>query len=139
MERRRFLRLETPLDVAIKLASAPEASEPHPLFHGKTRDISREGICLETRFIEIDGRNLLAGSPGARKNRLDIFFRFSPDDPPFQTLGELAWYDVVPDSSGSIYLMGIQFLKISVQGKEALLNFLKSHDHYRKFLHKLKK
>lgn len=137
MEKRKFLRLEDPLDVTIKLVPSLEPPQPPPLFYVKSRNISREGICLETKFIAIDGFKLIAGSPGARENRLDIAIQFVPDEPPFRALGELAWYDVVPDSRDFIYLMGVEFLEISDTGKERLTNFLKRHEDNRGFYHRL--
>lgn len=68
---------------------------------------------------------------------MDISILFMPDGAPFKALGELSWYDVVPDAGEATYLMGVKFLEISGTGKEQLATFLKSHEDNKGFFQRL--
>ncbi len=93
----------------------------------QSRNISKAGICLETKALEIDGVNLLSGAPCARENRLHLKIDLIPEEPPFTAIGEVRWYDVVRDATECMYQIGIEFIDIKDNGKKQLARFLKSH------------
>jgi len=127
IEKRKFHRLEMPLQVSIDIETADELPVAMSPFQTESRNISRKGICLETRFIEVGGIRLLSGPPGARDNRLRMEISLFPEEPPFRAIGEVCWYDVDCDTDENIYRLGVEFLEIADHGKEQLLRFLKIH------------
>ena len=128
LEKRKFQRLEFPLEVTVEIISVEEVPKGPPPLHMKSRNISKEGIYLETKFLEIGGVNLLSGRPGARKNRLHLIIELIPEEPMFEAMGELCWYDVARDTAEFMYHAGIEFIDIKGNGKEQLARFLKNHN-----------
>jgi hypothetical protein len=127
LEKRKFQRLEFPLEVTVEIVSVEVVPKGPPPLQVKCRNISKDGICLETKFLEIDGINLLSGRPGARENRLHLMIELSPEEPPFEAIGELCWYDVARDTAELMYHIGIEFIDINGNRKEQLARFLKKH------------
>jgi hypothetical protein len=125
LEKRKFQRLELPLEVTVEIVSAQEMSKGLPRLHIKSRNISKSGICLETKSIEVDGVNLISGLPFARENRLHLSIELIPEEPPLMATGEVRWYDIARDIPGFIYQMGVAFIEITDGGKDQLARFLK--------------
>ena len=127
LEKRKFQRLEYPLEVTVEVVSVGEAPKSPPLLHIKSRNISKEEVCLETKSLEVNGISLLSGRPGARENRLRLSIGLIPEEPTFEAIGELCWYDVARDAPEFMYHIGIEFIDIKGAGREQLARFLKKH------------
>jgi hypothetical protein len=137
LKKRKFQRFECPLEVTVEIVPVKEAPKGlHPL-HIKSRDISKDGICLETKAVELEGINLLSGHPFARKHRLHMKIELMPNEPLFEAVGEVRWYGISLDISESIYQAGVVFIDIKNNGKEQLLRFLKNHQSNRGYFYKL--
>ena len=135
LERRNFRRLESPLEGTIKIVPVKEAPGNLPSLHIKSRNISENGICLEIKPVEVESINLLSGLPFAREHRIYMNIELIPDEPLFEAIGEVRWYDIPRDEY--IYQVGVAFTEIKNKGKEQLLRFLKTHKSNRGFFHKL--
>jgi hypothetical protein len=129
MEKRKFYRLPYPLDVVVEIVTAAETPRDVPAVHLHSRNISKEGICLETDALEWNSVSLIAGAPCARENRLRMTLQLEPAGPSLTVTGEVRWYDVVRDEGGCLYQLGIEFLDFREGGKEQLFHFLKSRQH----------
>ena len=127
LEKRKFQRLDCPLDVAVEIVPVTEAPQQRSPLHIKSRNISKSGICLETKSFEVEGVHLLSGLLFARQHRLYMSINLVPNEPPFEAIGEVRWYDVSSDTPESIYRVGVAFLSMKRHGKERLARFLKSH------------
>ncbi|HLA27840.1 MAG TPA: PilZ domain-containing protein [Syntrophales bacterium] len=137
LEKRKFQRLEFPLEVTVEIVSAQGVPKGLPQLHIKSRNISRSGICLETKSIEVDGVNLLSGLPFARENRLHLSVELIPEEPPLMATGEVQWYDIARDIPELICRLGVAFIEIKNGGKDQLARFLKKHQNNKGFLQKL--
>ena len=136
-EKRKFQRLEFPLEVTVEILSAQEVSKGLPRLHIKSRNISKGGICLETRSIEVDGVNLLSGLPFARENRLLLNIELIPEESSLTATGEVRWYDIARDIPEFICGLGVVFIEIKEGGKDRLARFLKKHQNNKGFFQKL--
>jgi hypothetical protein len=137
LEKRKFQRLECPLEVTVKIVPIKEVpNNIHPL-HIKSRNISEGGICIEINPIEVEGINLLSGHPFAGEHRIGMNIELIPNEPLFEATGEIRWYDIPRDMPEYIYQVGIAFIDIKNNGKEQLLRFLKTHKSNRGYFHKL--
>jgi hypothetical protein len=125
LEKRRFQRLEFPLDVTIEIVSAQAVRKGLPRMHVQSRNISKVGICLETKSIEANGVNLLSGLPFARENRLHMSIELISEEPPLMATGEVRWYDIARDIPEFICRLGVAFTEIKDDGKDRLAMFLK--------------
>lgn len=137
LEKREFQRLEYPLEVTVEIVCEKEVSNSLPPLQFKSRNISKGGIYLETKAIEVGGINLLSGHPFARKYRLSMNVELFPDEQQFGATGEVRWYDVSRDIPEYIYRVGVAFIDIKNNGKEQLLRFLKDHKSNKGYFHKL--
>jgi hypothetical protein len=127
LEKRKFQRLEFPLEVTVEIVSAREVSKGLPRVHIKSRNISKGGICLETKSTEVNGVNLLSGRPFARENLLHLSIELIPEEPPLRATGEVRWYDIAHDVPEFICRLGVAFLELKDNGKDQLARFLKKH------------
>lgn len=127
LEKRKFQRLECPLEGTVRIVPVKEVSNDLPPLHIKSRNISKGGICLETKAIEVEGINLLSGLPFARKHHLHMNIELVPNEQLFEAIGEVRWYDISHDIPEYIYRVGVAFIDIKNNGKEQLLRFLKNH------------
>jgi hypothetical protein len=125
LEKRKFQRLEFPLDVTVEIVSAQGVPKGLPQLHIKSRNISKEGICLETKSIEVDGVNLLSGPPFARRNRLHLRIELIPEESPLMATGEVRWYDIERDIPEFVCRLGVAFIEIKKNEKDQLAAFLK--------------
>jgi hypothetical protein len=137
LEKRKFQRLEFPLEVTVEIVSAQEVPKGLPRLHIKSRNISKNGICLETRSIEVDGVNLLSGLPFARENRLHLSIELIPEEPLLMATGEVRWYDIARDIPEFICQLGVAFMEIKDDGKDQLARFLKKHQNNKGYFQKL--
>ena len=137
LEKRKFQRLECPMEVTVEIVPDKEVPKGLPPLHIKSRNISKDGINLEMKAIEIEGINLFAGHPFARKHRLYMKIEIAPDEQLFEATGEARWYDISRDIPEFIYRVGVEFIDIKNNGKEQLLKFLKNHKSNKGYFHKL--
>jgi hypothetical protein len=137
LKKRNFQRLEIPLEVTVEIVSAQEVPKGLPLLHIKSRNISKGGICLETKSIEMAGVNLLSGLPFARENRLHLSIELIPEEPPLMATGEVRWYDISRDIPEFICRLGVAFIEIKDGGKDQLARFLKKHQNNKGYFQKL--
>ena len=137
LEKRKFQRLECPLEVTVEIVPAADVPKGLPPLQMKSRNIAKDGICLEARSIEMEGVNMLSGHPLARKHRLSLRIALIPDEHPFEATGEVRWYDIYSDLPESLYRVGVEFTDIKNNGKEQLSRFLKTQESNRGFFQKL--
>ena len=127
MEKRKFQRLDAPVDVALEIVRVGMTPKGRPRLHVKSRNLSKGGICLETAGVTVDGINLVAGPPFARDYRLHFSMTLFPKEPPVAATGEVRWYDFSREGDRSVCLLGVQFLEMEKGGAEQLARFLKNH------------
>jgi c-di-GMP-binding flagellar brake protein YcgR len=132
LEKRKFQRLDCALDITIEIASAQAVPKGVSRMRVQSRNISRGGICLETKSIELDGANLMSGRPFARENHLHLSMELIPGEPLFTATGEARWYDIVRDTPESICRLGVAFIEIKQDGKDQLERFLKKQHKQRR-------
>ena len=125
VEKRKFQRLESPLDVTIEILTDEEVPGGLKPLNGATRNISLQGICLEVQQVEISGIPLLLGPPGNRAYLLDMEIELGTGEHPLKAKGEVRWYDVARDSVEFMYNVGVLFTEFKGDGEEALKAFLK--------------
>ncbi len=137
VEKRKFQRLDMPLDVTLTILTDEEVPGGISPLHVKSLNLSMEGICLETRNIVIGTVNMLSGSPGSRENLLQLDISVFPDEKPVRTVGEVCWYDVARDCDEFRYQVGIVFLEIDKPDQEQLRRFLKGQKKNKGFFEQL--
>ena len=126
VEKRKFIRLDIPLQVTLKvLTGEPVPGGELSPIKVKSRNISEKGMCLETSQIVINIVNMLSGSPGARENILSLDIELAQGEEPVRATGEVCWYDVDRDMEDFRYQVGIVFIDMDDSGRQKLKAFLK--------------
>lgn len=137
VEKRKFFRLDIPLNITIRVLTDEEVPGGVKPLKVQSSNISQQGICIETGQIVIDSVNMLSGSPGARENLLDMEIELIPGEPPVKAIGEVCWYDVARETEEFMYQLGIVFIEFKGSGKEQIKGFLKGHKKNKGFFNRL--
>lgn len=123
IERRKFRRLNTPMPVRFSLLE-DQVSELCPrAMVGRTRDVSPEGLCLETNTVMCDGTHILAEAMGHEK-RLLMAIAISDSDDPWEVFGRVIWYDLAPEGSDHRFRAGVSFIELSKEARKKWRGFL---------------
>ena len=126
VEKRKFYRLDCAVQVRVTILVEEEQLSSPKSFTAKSKNISLEGICLETRQVEVEGVHILTGSPGSLKNRLEMEIDLYPDEKPFKVFGEVCWYDLSKETEEFMFEVGIVFIKMDSAAKDTLRKFINS-------------
>jgi hypothetical protein len=137
VEKRKFQRLDIPLNVNIRIVTNEEITGGISSQKVQSHNISQQGICLETAQIVVDSVNMLSGSPGARENSLEMEIELIPKETPIKARGEVCWYDIAQDADKFLYQVGIVFTEIHGSDKDRLAKFLRSRKKNRGFFESL--
>lgn len=137
VEKRKFQRLDVPLNVTVKVITEDEMLREIKPQRVLSHNVSPQGICLETAQIVIDSVNMLSGSPGSRENYLELEIELKPGEPPVHVCGDVCWYDVARDTEEFMYQVGIVFTSFRDDARQRLAAFLKSSKKERGIFEKL--
>ena len=111
VERRRFSRLKGPLSVRFCLVFHQESEPRSGVIVGKTRDVSAEGLCLETNRVIIDRTHIVSEAMGDGKS-LSLSIEIPDETEPLETLGKVVWYDLAPEDSDFRFRAGVLFTEM---------------------------
>ncbi|NIS61043.1 MAG: hypothetical protein GTO13_10175 [Proteobacteria bacterium] len=122
VERRKFLRLESPLPVRFNLYNVLGRRDASRKLGGMISNVSLEGICLETNVVLVDGSHVF--SEAMEEERLRIEVDVPPESERITALGKVMWYDL--SSSGSPYRFraGVYFTGMDENSKEIWRQFI---------------
>lgn len=123
VERRKFLRLKDPLSVKYKIVNEINESKSSRALHGITKNISINGICLETNTVQIDGMHISHDSSMLYKNIIEIDIDITSNTI-IHARGSVCWYDLSRNKNKYQYDVGITFSEISEDDLDKLKTFL---------------
>jgi len=123
VERRKFLRLQSPLSVWFNLYHVLGRRETSRRLGGMISNVSLEGICLETNVVLVDGSHVFSEAMTEEK-RLRLEIDLPDESEKVTAMGKVVWYDL--GSSGSPYRFqaGIYLTEMDGNSKEIWRAFL---------------
>lgn len=123
VERRKFLRLKSPLPVRFTLYNILGRRDASRKLGGMTSNVSLGGLCLETNVVFVDGSHVFSEAMGQEK-RLRVEIDVPPESERMTALGRVMWYDL--SSSGSPYRFraGVYLTEMDDNSKEIWERFL---------------
>ncbi len=123
VERRKLLRLNSPLPVQFNLYHVLGRREASRRLGGMISNVSLEGICLETNVVLVDGSHVFSEAMEEEK-RLRVEIDVPPESEQISALGKVMWYDL--SSSGSPYRFraGVYLTEMDGNSKEIWRRFL---------------
>ncbi len=129
LDKRKFKRLNTSLNVKFKIVSGENPTKISSMVNGITKDLSSSGLGLETAFVQIDRLHISHDSSMMVKSRLDIELEIQREDgnnapKTIHLVGETAWYDRKDTNPQYPYNVGVKILEISKEDQAILDSFI---------------
>lgn len=125
-ERRRYERLEVEFEAKITEPDSGETSDAKVLFQAKTKNISLGGVLLElSKDLPIGTRWDVEVSIAGWQQYLADFLEEGSDCYMFRAKAEVARSHEV--GGGKAFQVGMRFLEIEDEPREALRSFLQNH------------
>jgi len=90
---------------------------------GRTRDVSGEGLCLETNTVMMGRIHVLAEAMDG-ENRLFLAIEIPDGESPLEALGTVIWYDLAPKDSDFHFRAGVLFTEVGEEAWKRWRNFL---------------
>ena len=95
---------------------------------GVVDNISEDGLCLKTQFLEVDGIHLAYDDTPLVRNRLKIDLGLPGLSETILIEGEVEWYEKEPGSE--FYTVGISFSKIEERDRERLKEYIEKMEQF---------
>lgn len=105
LERRGFSRLNWALDVEFTLVHLGETVIGIGWEKGRTRDVSRQGLCLETKALSEPTIKYL----NQRNASLDLRIAMPNKDSLVKAVGDVAWFEKKGGPQSKEYIIGIKY------------------------------
>jgi hypothetical protein len=125
VERRKLLRLKSPLPVWFNLYHVLGRHEASRRLGGMISNVSLEGICLETNVVLVDGSHIFSEAMGEEK-RLRVEIDLPPESERITAMGKVVWYDLSSSSSPYRFRAGVYLTDMDGNSTEIWKRFLKA-------------
>ena len=121
-ERRQFPRVRKELEFSYVVVSGINRKVCSKTRLAHTEDVSLGGLKFKTKEIIVDGLHMSfdTTSNGRIRNSLVLQFQTPDFTNNIEASGEVAWYEVVKAGPEPIYAVGIEFINLNTEKKEAI-------------------
>jgi hypothetical protein len=92
------------------------------LVEAKVRNLSMDGVAMESPVIEADGLHVSYNEHPSNKNRIFLQWEL-PTGKSIKAVGETVWFERVGGGK-PLYVVGIRFIEISQESLQLLKDFL---------------
>jgi len=123
VERRKLLRLKSPLPVWFNLYHVLGRHEASRRLGGMISNVSLKGICLETNVVLVDGSHIFSEAMGEEK-RLRVEIDLPPESERITAMGKVVWYDLSSSSSPYRFRAGVYLTDMDGNSTEIWQRFL---------------
>jgi len=113
IEHRRFIRLKDSISLDIRLVDCQSGKKYSKQIKGRALNISREGLCIETSTVTVDGVDIFNGAMSDEKN-LEIEIDAYPGEKKIIALGKVVWLDMTPQQKSFLFKAGV-YLNIQAE------------------------
>jgi hypothetical protein len=127
LAKRRYKRLNVTLDVGVSVEANDRNTGLPKQMLTACRNLSLDGLCLETANLESGAVKLLSGPAGKRDYTLALELILTPGEPPLQVRGQVCWYNIDHAALDFIYKLGIEFVDLSPASRRTLKRFIRGH------------
>ncbi len=123
VERRKFLRLESPVPVWFNLFHVLGRRETTRKLGGMISNVSPEGICLETNVVLVDGSHVFSEAMTDEKG-LKLEINLPGESEEITAVGKVIWYDLSTSGSPYRFRAGVYLTEMDGNSKETWSRFL---------------
>jgi len=129
IEHRKFIRLKDSIPLAIRLVDCHSGKIYSRQINGRTLNISREGLCVETTTVTVNGVDIFNDAMSDEKN-LEIEIDLHKGEEKIKALGKVVWLDMTPKQKSFLFKAGV-FLNIREQSDlDKWYNFVENAKKY---------
>lgn len=123
IDRRKCLRLKSSLPVEISLYHRKSQKMITEGIPGNISEISREGLCIETDTVMINGTHVFTS---AMDDEFFLAMKISlPDNSAtVDVMGSVAWYNLAPETSQFRFVSGVIIAETEQASKKEWLEFI---------------
>lgn len=121
-EKRTNPRVITTVPVQFRIVREGKSSQISESVIATMRDLSIEGLAMDTSRIEVNGIHVSYDEHPSLKNRLYLHWKL-PRGKSIKAVGETVWYERRPTEKPS-FVVGLRFVEISREDRKALAQFL---------------
>jgi len=114
IEHRIFIRLKDSISLLITLVDSYSEKIYSRQIIGKTLNISKEGLCIETSTVTVDGVDIFNDAMSDEKS-LDIEIDAYKGEDKIKAFGKVVWLDMTPKQKSFLFKAGV-FLNIKDSG-----------------------
>jgi len=121
-ERRQFPRTKENLELTYVVVSGKDRAVVSKNCRARVEDLSTGGLSFKTNEIVVDGLHISSETTpkGPIRNRLDLQFQLPGLSNKIKASCKVIWYELVERLSMPIYSVGVQFLGLQPEYKEAI-------------------
>jgi len=116
IEHRKFIRLTDSISVDMRLVDCQSGKIYSRHIQGRTLNISREGLCIETDTVTVNGVDIFNDAMSNEKNfelEIDAF----KNEEKIKALGKIIWLDMTPKQKSFLFKAGV-YLNLKWSGDE---------------------
>ena len=129
IENRRFIRPRDSISLNMRLVDAQTEKIYSRQIEGSTVNISREGLCIESSTVTVDGVDIFNDAMSDERC-LEIEVKVPDQDKIIKTIGKVVWLDMTPKHKSFLFKAGV-FLDLSkCSEREDWYNLVESAKRY---------
>ena len=106
IENRKFIRLRDSISLNMRLVDAQKEKIYSRQIEGSTVNISREGLCIESSTVTVDGVDIFNDAMSDER-LLEIEIRVPDEDKIIKTHGKVVWLDMTPKHKSFLFKAGV--------------------------------
>ena len=106
IENRKFIRLRDSISLNMRLVDAQTEKIYSRPIAGSTVNISREGLCIESSTVTVDGVDIFNDAMSDDRC-LEIEVNVPGEDKIIKTLGKVVWLDMTPKHKSFLFKAGV--------------------------------
>jgi hypothetical protein len=131
IEHRRFIRLKDSLSLDVRLVDYHTREVFSRQIKSKTLNISREGLCIETSTVTVNGVDVFNDAMSDDKN-LEIEINDSQSAEKILAIGKVVWFDMTPKQKSFLFTAGVYITLMEPADKDKWYNLVENAKKYNK-------
>ena len=131
IEHRKFIRLKDFLSLSVRLVDYHSREIYSRQIKGKTLNISRECLCIETSIVTVNGIDIFNEAMSDDRN-LEIEIDVYKTKEKIKALGKVIWFDMTPREKSFLFKAGVYLTLIEKGDSDRWFKLVENAKKYRK-------
>jgi len=131
IENRKFIRLKDSISIGMRLIDSHTGKVYSRQIKGSTLNISREGLCIESTTVTVNGVDIFNDAMSDEKS-LEIEVPLPEDQDIIKALGKVVWLDMRPKHKSFLFTAGVYLDLEKCGNSEKWFSLVESARKYRR-------